>query len=173
VRMTGAPRRVYRTRMKRLATALALVLLMVGFSKRADSGPGIRAGLTDAPDTLFAGFFYEIPLGAAGPGVFVLDPGVDIGFGIGDHDFVHWSLRGQLNIKYFIPISQFYLYPLMGLSVMHLEGDCGRFNDNDCDDTDAGLNIGLGFAFLERFNLELYATAGDYPDLTFSFGFSF
>lgn len=159
--------------MKRLAPAVALALFVVGFSNRADAGPGVRVGLTDDPDTLFAGFFYEIPLGAAGPGVFVLDPGVDLGLGIGDHDWVDWTLRGQLNAKYFIPINQFFLYPLLGLSVMHIEGDCGRFNDNDCDDTDAGLNIGLGFAFLERFNLELYATAGDYPDLTFSFGFSF
>jgi hypothetical protein len=160
--------------MKRLAPAVALALLLVGFSKRADAGPGVRVGLVDHPDSIFAGFFYEIPIGAAGPGVFVLDPGVDLGLGLDDP--VDFTLRGQLNVKYFIPINQFYLYPLLGLSVMYVNYDndrCGRFND-DCDDTDAGLNIGLGFAFLERFNLELYATAADdVPDLTFSFGFSF
>jgi hypothetical protein len=153
--------------MKRLATAVALVLLLVGSSKRAAAGPGVRVGLTDDPDMVFAGFFYEIPLGAAGPGVFVLDPGVDLG--IGDD---WWSLRGQLNAKYFIPIDQFYLYPLLGLSVMYLNADEDRCR-GDCDDTEAGLNIGLGFAFLERFNIELYATVSDYPDLTVSFGFSF
>jgi hypothetical protein len=154
--------------MKRLATAVALVLLLVGFSKRADAGPGIRIGLTDDPDEVFAGFFYEIPLGAAGPGVFVLDPGADIGVG----DDV-WSLRGQLNAKYFIPIDQFFLYPLLGLSVMYVNFDCGREFDRDCDATEAGLNLGLGFAFLERFNIELYATVDEFPDLTVSFGFSF
>lgn len=152
--------------MKRLATAVSLVLFLVSLSNRADAGPGIRVGITDDPDEVFAGFFYEIPLGAAGPGVFVLDPGVDLGIG----DDV-WSIRGQLNAKYFIPIDQFYLYPLLGLSVMYVNFDCGR--DRDCDDTEAGLNLGLGFAFLERFNIELYATVDDYPDITFSFGFSF
>jgi hypothetical protein len=157
--------------MKRLASAVAPLLLLVCLSGRADAGPGVRIGFVDDPDTIFAGFFYEIPLGAAGPGVFVLDPGIDLG--IGDEVF---TLRGQLNAKYFIPINQFYLYPLLGLSVLYANFDCGRddrFDDDNCDGTEAGLNIGLGFAFLERFNIELYATAGDAPDLTFSFGFSF
>ncbi len=159
--------------MKRLATAVAPLLLLVSLtSNRADAGPGVRVGLTDDPDTLFGGFFYEIPLGAAGPGVFVLDPGVDLGFGLDNN--IDFTIRGQLNAKYFIPINQFYLYPLLGLSVMYVNIDNDRCGGrDDCDDTDAGLNIGLGFAFLERFNVELYATAGDYPDLTFSFGFSF
>ena len=155
--------------MKRLATAVALALLLVGFSNRADAGPGIRVGLTDDPDALFGGFFYEIPIGAAGPGVFVLDPGVDIGIGLDEP--IDFTLRGQLNVKYFIPINQFYLYPLLGLSVMYVNFDNDRGDD---DRTDAGLNLGLGFAFLERFNVELYATAADdFPDLTVSFGFSF
>lgn len=166
--MTRPPGAVYRTAMKRLAPAVALALLLVGFSKRADAGPGVRVGLTDDPDALFGGFFYEIPLGAAGPGVFVLDPGGDIGIGL--DDYVDFTLRGSLNIEYFIPINQFYLYPLMGLSVMYINFDNDRCRGNDCDHTEAGLNIGLGFAFLERFNLELYATVDDIPDLTFSFG---
>jgi hypothetical protein len=158
--------------MKRLAPAVALALLLVGFSKRADAGPGIRVGLTEDPDTIFGGFFYEIPLGAAGPGVFVLDPGGDLGIGIEDR--VDFTLRGSLNVEYFIPINQFYLYPLMGLSVMYVNYDNDHCGGRDhCNDTDAGLNLGLGFAFLERFNLELYATVDDIPDLTFSFGFSF
>ena len=150
--------------MKRLATVVvALVVFLL--SSRAEARPGVRLGIVDDPDEFFAGFFYEIPLGAAGPGVFVLDPGVDLG--IGDEFF---SIRGQLNAKYFIPVGEFFLYPLMGLSVMYVNADCG--DNRDCDDTEAGLNIGLGFAFLERFNLELYATV-DHPDLTFSFGFVF
>jgi len=156
--------------MKRLATAVAPLLFLVCLtSNRAEAGPGIRVGLTDDPDALFGGFFYEIPIGAAGPGVFVLDPGVDIGIGLDEP--IDFTLRGQLNVKYFIPINQFYLYPLMGLSVMYVNFDNDRGDD---DRTDAGLNIGLGFAFLERFNIELYATAADdFPDLTVSFGFSF
>jgi hypothetical protein len=153
--------------MKRLATVV-VALVVFSLSSRAEARPGIRVGLTDDPDEIFAGFFYEIPLGAAGPGVFVLDPGVDVG--IGDDVF---SIRGQLNAKYFIPVGEFFLYPLMGLSLMYVNFDCGRDDRNDCDDTEAGLNLGLGFAFLERFNLELYATVSDYPDLTFSFGFVF
>lgn len=154
--------------MKRMASAVALALLLVGSSQRADAGPGVRIGLVDDPDSVFAGFFYEIPLGAAGPGVFVLDPGVDLG--VGDDLF---TLRGQLNAKYFIPVGEFFLYPLLGLSIMYVNFDCGPRGDGDCDATEAGLNLGLGFAFLERFNLELYATVDDFPDLTFSFGFSF
>lgn len=156
--------------MKRTAIAVALGLLLIGSSQRAEAGPGVRVGLTEGPDALFGGFFYEIPLGAAGPGVFVLDPGVDLGIGIDEP--IDFTLRGQLNAKYFIPIDQFFLYPLLGLSVMYVNFD----NDRRGDDghTDVGLNIGLGFAFLERFNLELYATAADdFPDLTVSFGFSF
>jgi hypothetical protein len=155
--------------MKRLATAVAPLLFLVCLSSPAAAGPGIRVGLTDDPDALFGGFFYEIPIGAAGPGVFVLDPGVDIGIGLDEP--IDYTLRGQLNVKYFIPVDQFYLYPLMGLSVMYVNFDNDRGDD---DRTDAGLNIGLGFAFLERFNIELYATAADdFPDLTVSFGFSF
>jgi hypothetical protein len=158
--------------MKRLATAVALALFLFASSNLASAGPGVRVGLTDDPDTLFGGFFYEIPLGAAGPGVFVLDPGADLGFGLDDN--IDFTIRGQLNAKYFIPIDQFYLYPLLGLSVLYANFDNDRCGGRgDCDDTEAGLNIGLGFAFLERFNLELYATADDAPDLTFSFGFSF
>jgi hypothetical protein len=156
--------------MKRLAIAVAPLLFLVCLtSNRAEAGPGIRVGLTDDPDALFGGFFYEIPIGAAGPGVFVLDPGVDIGIGLDEP--IDFTLRGQLNVKYFIPINQFYLYPLLGLSVMYVNFDNDRGDD---DRTDAGLNLGLGFAFLERFNVELYATAADdFPDLTVSFGFSF
>lgn len=159
--------------MKRLATAVAPLLLFVCLTtQRAEAGPGVRVGLTGDPDALFGGFFYEIPIGAAGPGVFVLDPGADLGIGLDEP--IDFTLRGQLNIKYFIPINQFYLYPLMGLSLMYVNFDNDRCGRNDCDDTDVGLNIGLGFAFLERFNLELYATvADDFPDVTFSFGFSF
>ena len=158
--------------MKRLATAVAPLLLFVCLSsQRADAGPGVRVGITSDPDTLFGGFFYEIPIGAAGPGVFVLDPGGDLGLGLDDP--VSFTLRGQLNAKYFIPVDRFYLYPLLGLSILYVNYDCPGPDDDHCDDTDAGLNIGLGFAFLERFNLELYATADDAPDLTFSFGFSF
>lgn len=160
--------------MKRLATAVApllLLLVCLAVPHRADAGPGVRVGITDSPDTLFGGFFYEIPLAPAGPGVFVLDPGVDLGLGLDDP--ISFTLRGQLNAKYFIPIDRFYLYPLLGLSILYINYDCPGPDDDHCDDTDAGLNIGLGFAFLERFNLELYATVDDVPDLTVSFGFSF
>ena len=141
------------------------------FHSQPSAGPGIRVGLTDDPDTLFGGFFYEIPLGAAGPGVFVLDPGVDIGIG-STSPSTSPSAASSTPSTSSRSTSSTSTRSSASASCTSTSTTTGGGND-DCDDTDAGLNIGLGFAFLERFNVELYATAGDYPDLTVSFGFSF
>ena len=144
-------------------SGLVLSLVLVAGASRAEANPGLRLGLTDDPDTLFVGFFYEAPLSWAGSGFFALEPGVDLGFG-DDVDF--FTLRGTINGKYLIPVGSVFLYPILGLSVYYINVDGGG------DDTWAGLNLGLGMR-LDRFNFELTAGIDDLPDVTFSVGFLF
>ena len=152
--------------------ALSVLLLAApAGSARAqgmDGYPGVRLGFTDDPTSIQVGFFYEIMLAQAGTGFFALEPGADIGFGEeGDFDF--WTLRGTLNAKYLIPVSNLFLYPIFGLSIWYLNGDCGR---NDCENTEAGINVGLGLR-VQQFNFELTVGVDDIPDLFFSVGWMF
>jgi hypothetical protein len=146
-------------------TGLVLSLVLAATATRVEARPGIRLGLTDDPDTLFVGFFYEAPLSWAGSGFFALEPGVDLGFGE-NVDF--FTLRGTLNAKYLMPLgTSVLLYPIFGISIYHINFDC-----RGCDDTSAGVNLGLGMR-LDHFNFELSAGLRDLPDITFSVGFLF
>ncbi|HLU64876.1 MAG TPA: hypothetical protein VKZ63_01290 [Kofleriaceae bacterium] len=146
---------------------LSLALLLAA-APRAEANPGLRLGLTDDPDTLFVGFFYEAPLSWAGSGFFAVEPGVDLGFGE-DVDF--FTIRGTVNGKYLIPVGSVWLYPILGLSIYYVNvDDCPAAAD--CDDTGAGLNLGLGMR-IDRFNMELTAGIEDVPDVVLNVGFLF
>lgn len=142
---------------------LALALLLLA-APAAHADPGVRVGITDNPDTVSVGFFYEAPLSYSRSAIFALEPGADVGFG--DHDsFI--TIRGTLNAKVMFPVGRrALLYPIIGLSVYHVS--CDGCND----DTFAGLNLGGGFRF-HRVNFELTAGIRDLPDLTFTVGFLF
>lgn len=146
-----------------LALAFASVLVV---ARPAAANPGLRFGLTDGPDTIFLGFFYEALLGGR-RGALALEPGVDLGF---DDDFDFFTIRGSLNGKYLVPIGRRALiYPLVGLSIYYFNFDCP--GNNSCDDTTAGMNLGGGLRF-GRLNLELMlGIPDDIPDITFQVGF--
>jgi len=143
------------------AALFAVTLLSV---HRAEAAPGIRLGLTDDPDTLTAGFFYELPASRLGRSAFLsLEPGVDVGFG-DDVDF--FTLRGTFNLKFIFVTGRAQLYPLLGLSVFYINVDNGG------SDTGVGVNLGGGVQF-DRFSFELWGGIKDVPDITFLFGIAF
>jgi hypothetical protein len=155
------------------AALLSTLLLTTPGDARAEGmngALGARIGFTDDPTSLQLGIFYEIMIAQAGSGFFAIEPGADIGFG-DEHDVNFWTLRGTLNAKYLIPINEFFLYPIFGLSLWYVNVDC---NDSrrDCDDTEAGINLGLGFR-VQQFSFELTAGLDDIPDLFFSVGYTF
>lgn len=154
--------------MKRLCTAIVVVVSLL-MAAPAQANPGLRLGVTDDPDTLFLGFFYEAPVTRAGRSFFALEPGIDLGF---DSDVDFFTIRGTLNGKFLFRAGRrFFLYPLVGLSIYYINVDCPF---EDCDDTSAGLNLGFGMR-IERFNVELSLGLDDddLPDFTASFGFLF
>lgn len=135
-------------------------------SRDADAGPGFRLGVTDDPDALFLGFSYAIPLSTSGPGIFVFEPGIDLGIGDDNLDFF---IRGTGHFKFLIPIGQgreFVLYPLVGPELIFFEFE------NDNDNTEIGVDLGFGFGF-RQFTFELWAGVSDVPDITFSFAYHF
>jgi hypothetical protein len=137
-------------------------------ARSADANPnrlGIRGGVTDDADTGFVGIF----------GVTSHHSGLRIApsadFGFGDREaFDVFTLRGTGNIEYAMPIGRSaYIFPIFGVSVIYT-----NFDDcvGDCDEVDAGANLGLGFE-ANRFRFELTAGIGDIPDLTVALGFTF
>ena len=155
-------------------TAALSVLLLAAPPREAraqgfEGYPGVRIGVTDDPTSLQIGFFYEMAIAQAGAGFFAIEPGADIGFGDeGNVDF--WTLRGTLNAKYLIPVSNLFLYPIFGLSLWYVNADCG--GRGDCDGTEAGINLGMGLR-VQQFNFELTVGVDDIPDIFFSVGWMF
>ena len=147
-----------------LAAAVALSVLMP--PREAEAQPGLRLGVTDDPDTLFFGFSYAFALTDAGPGIFVLEPGFDLG--VGD-DAVDLMLRGTGHFKFLIPIGRgndIVVYPLVGPTLIHFEFD------GPGDETEVGVDLGFGFGF-KNFTFELWVGVNDLPDITAAFAFHF
>lgn len=165
--------------MKRTAAltcaALSVLLLAAPSGDARAEGmsglPGVRVGITDDPTSIQVGFFYEMVLAQAGVGFFAIEPGADIGIGLED-EFDFWTLRGTLNAKYLVPVQNLFIYPIFGLSLWYVNFECGR--DQDCDNTEAGINLGVGLR-VDHFNFELTAGLDDdeIPDLFFSVGYLF
>jgi hypothetical protein len=157
----------YDRRMKRcIITVCAVILLYSASSVReaeAQGHPGIRLGLTDDPDTITGGFFYEFLVTRLGrSGYLTLEPGIDVGGG--DNLF---TIRGTFNAHFIFLVGRdVQLYPIIGGSVYYWR------NDNDNDNTDGGLNLGGGVQF-DRFSFEFWFGIDDIPDFTFLFGISF
>ena len=137
-------------------------------SATADANPnrlGLRVGVTDDADTGFVGFFGVTNLRSG----FRISPSLDLGFGDRE-SFDVFTLRGTANFEYAIPMGRSAnLFPIFGASILYT-----NFDDciGDCDEVDAGANLGLGFE-ADRFRFELTAGIGDIPDLTLAMGFTF
>lgn len=147
-----------------VAAAISLCVLMP--PREAEAQPGIRLGVTDDPDTFFFGFSYAFALSSSGPGIFVLEPGFDLG--VGD-DAIDLMLRGTAHFKFLIPIGRsadVVIYPLVGPDLVHVEFD------GPGDDTEVGVDLGFGFGF-KSFTFELWAGLSDIPDITAAFAFHF
>jgi len=146
---------------------LAVVTAVILFTTaRAEARPGLRLGLTDQPDSVFFGFFYEAPVARLGRSrtYLTVEPGIDALVGISGYDF--FGVRGTFNAKFVFPVGRnVQLYPLFGVSVVYINPDPGRSH------TEAGLNLGLGMQF-DRFAIELWGGWSDIPDITFLFSFS-
>lgn len=124
---------------------------------------GLRGGLTDDPDTVFLGghlAFYPTDLRRLR-----IEPSVELGFG----DGVDFTLRGNLNFKVMFPVSRdAAFYPILGAYLYYLS-----FDDCDgCDDTEFGVNLGLGFSF-SGIGLDLTFGLPEYPDITFTLSYTF
>ena len=151
-----------------LAACVGLAMLSI-VPQTADAGPGLRLGLTDDPDTLFAGAHWRVPFARGGQGVFVVQPGVD--FGIGIDDPTNFMIRGTAHFGYMFPVApDIVLYPLLGPSLILINRDVG---DDDSDtDTEAGVDLGIGAQF-RQFALELwFGLSDDTTDLTLAISFN-
>jgi len=159
----GTLRPVKTRRTIRTVIFVALVLGVFGVFSRAEAGPGLRLGFTDDPDSIFIGAQWRVPLGHAGSGYFMLQPGLDVSPLVdGPVDFY---LRGTLHFGFMIPASrELWIYPLLGPVVFYVNGD-------GFDDTGIGLDAGLGFQF-NQFSVELWVGLEDSPDFTISFSFN-
>ena len=156
--------------MKRCIITVTAVILLLSASptreaEAAPGHPGIRLGLTDDPDTITGGFFYEFLVTRLGrSGFLTLEPGIDIGFG-DDADLI--TIRGTFNAHFIFLVGRdVQLYPLIGGSVYYYNVDGGG------DGTEGGLNLGGGVQF-DRFSFEFWFGIDDIPDFTFLFGISF
>lgn len=127
---------------------------------------GIRAGLTDDPDTIFFGG--HVAFYPSGMRRLRFEPSMELGLG-DDADLL--SLRANANFKFIFPISrEAAFYPIIGPYLYYLSYDCGP--NCDGDDTEFGINLGLGFTF-SGFGIDFVVGLPDYPDLTLTFSYTF
>ncbi|WP_428267027.1 hypothetical protein [Haliangium sp.] len=139
---------------------------------QAAAGPtlfGIRAGITDDPDTVFLGGHVAIYPSAV-PRLRI-EPSLELGFG-DDADII--TLRGNANFKVMFPINRSAaFYPLAGLYLYYIDYDEDVYICNgDCSDTEAGLNLGAGFE-IAGFGIEISFGLPDYPDITATLSYTF
>lgn len=146
----------------RLLPPVALLVAILACPTPAAADPigwGVRAGVTDDPDSAFFGLhaFYQ----PRGTRELLIEPSGE--FGVGDNFF---SIRGNLRFKYLFAIGRRqFIYPLLGPSLYFIDFDGGS-------DSGFGIDLGMGFAF-SRIFLDFAVGISDIPDLTLTFGFSF
>jgi hypothetical protein len=147
---------------------MALCVACAALSSHAQANPnrvGIRGGVTDDADTGFVGMFL-VTTERSG---WRIAPSLDLGFG--DREaFDVFTVRGTGNVEYAVPVGRAGdLFPIIGASVIYT-----NFDDcfGDCDEIDAGMNLGLGFE-ANRIRIELTAGIGHIPDLTLALGLTF
>jgi hypothetical protein len=150
-----------------------LILLVVGpavlDARPAAAGPaafGLRGGFSADPETGFFGAHV-----AMHPSDSLwrlrLEPSLELGFG-DDADTL--TLRGNLNFKIMFPVSHdAAFYPIIGPYLYYVSRDDGC---GDCDRTDAGLNLGLGFAF-SGFGMDFTLGLFGDPDFALTLSYTF
>lgn len=160
--------------MLRIGTLIVLLLALAPSLGHAQA-PGIRGGFTDDPDSVFLGGHLAFQ-GVGNVSELRIEPALELGIGEVGRDVDFFSLRFGANAKYMFPLggSGFSAYPLLGASIYYINFEdefCGRFDD-DCDDLEAGLQLGGGFEY-EGFALDLYVGVFDIPDVTLALLYTF
>jgi hypothetical protein len=130
---------------------------------------GLRFGLTDDPDTLFFGG--HMALHTQSIQALRIEPSLELGFG-DDADLL--AFRANANFKIMFPVSNnAAFYPIIGPFIYYVSLDDERFNCGDCDDTNFGINLGLGFA-ISGFGFDfVFGLPDDVPDFTFTVSYTF
>ena len=155
--------------MRKVVSSLAAIGVALALTANpAEAGPGFRAGITDDVDTLFGGAHWRVPFSRSGKGTFVIQPGVDFGLGLDDN--LNFMIRGTAHFGYMFPVSpDVILYPLVGPSLILYNFDTNDGSDND---TEVGVDLGIGAQF-RQFALELwFGISDDIPDLTLAVSFN-
>ncbi len=155
--------------MKNALKLIAAAIFILSFNAQpASAGPGVRLGLTDDVDTLFGGLQWRVPIAKSGKGSFIVQPGVDLGLGLDDP--INFMIRGTAHFGYLFPVSEdVSLYPLLGPTLVLYNRDDQNGSDNN---TELGVDIGLGVQF-QQFALELWlALSDDIPDVTVAVSFN-
>ena len=149
--------------------ALLLVPLILFLGARAEAGPGIRAGITDDPETLFVGAHWRVPLtNETRKSYPVLQPGVD--FGLALNDPLNFLVRGTAHFAYLFPVADVVLYPLLGPTAVLYHFDVGGGSDTELE---VGVDLGGGIQF-DWFAVELwFGITDEIPDITIMGAFNF
>jgi hypothetical protein len=128
---------------------------------------GIRGGLTADFDTVFFGghvAFYPSSMRRLR-----FEPSLELGVG-DDSDLL--TLRGNANFKIIFPVSRdAAFYPIIGPYFYYHSSDEDT-GCSDCDHTDFGLNLGLGFA-ISGFGFDFVFSVPDVPEFTFTVSYTF
>lgn len=127
---------------------------------------GLRGGLTNDPDTAFFGG--HVAFFPSSMRRLRIEPSAELGFGT-DYDL--FTLRANLNFKILFPVNRdAAFYPVIGPFLYYRSYDC---DPGDCDDTDFGINLGMGFAFSGfAFDFTL-GLPRDRPDFAFTISYTF
>jgi hypothetical protein len=152
-------------------TTLFLILIVAGpavlDARPAAAEPtlfGIRGGFTDRPDTFFFGG--HVAFYPSGMRRLRFEPSMELGFG-DDADL--FTLRANANFKIMFPVSRdAAFYPIVGPYLFYASYDC----DGDCDYTDFGINLGLGFSF-SGFGIDFAIGVPDDPRFTLTLSYTF
>lgn len=151
----------------RVLAVLVCLAVCAGASSTAHAGPGARLGITDDPESIFGGVFWQFELTQLGPGQLRIQPGVDLAIVDGAIDLM---IKGSAHFAWEVPVgNNLRLYPLGGPVLTLIFVDRG---DDDDIDLGLGLDLGIGLGF-DRFTFELWLGIEDSPDITFAFGFLF
>lgn len=156
-----------------LAAVAASMIVLPAQDADADATPGLRLGLTDDPESFFAGVQFQTLLSGGRSARIYFVPGVD--FGIGDEGPDYWTVRGTGHFEFHFPLGRrgdVSIFPLVGLTLYYINFDLPE--DFDDDEIDIAVDAGGGFMW-DRFKFEVWLGVDDEwaPEVTVAFGVMF
>jgi hypothetical protein len=158
--------------------ALVVVAALAAPTYASPAAFGVRVGVTDDLDSVFIGGQADFD-DIGGIQNLRLEPSLDLGYGRQEtplFEIDYFTLRLSGNAKYLVPIGSdgdMSFYPVGGLSIYYVNiNDC----DRNCDDTDIGINLGVGFEF-QQFAIDVWLgfddDEDDLPDITLVGAYTF